>query len=399
MWSVHLYNKAAALFFLVVVLIIPLVFGTITPSDKKSKDKDSAQTTFKKGPLTENVFERGLVTINPTPLDIIYESRAFCSKASERTVTLPVLGYVTPWNSHGYDVAKTFANKFTMISPVWLQINRKPTGEYYVTGTKDIDLGWIRDVRKRGKRSGVKIIPRVLFDGWSGEDYYKLFTSKVEIKELTKTVVAILEVYEFDGVTLELWSQLGGQARSALHTLVKAFGVGMKKAGLTFVLVIPPPLTNQGGPGMIELEDIQAVYSYVDYFSIMTYDYSRPDRPGANSPIKWIQKCIEALSVDELDREKFLIGLNFYGYQYTSTGGQPIIGHEYLTALGKAKKLEWSEDAEEHFFEVKDKGGRRTIFYPTLMSIHRRIKLAEKLGCGLAIWELGQGLDYFYDLL
>lgn len=146
---------------------------------------------------------------------------------------------------------------------------------------------------------------------------------------------------------------MGGQARKALQVLVKHLGEALNKAGLIFVLVIPPPITNLGKPGMIEHDDLKAMYSYVDYFSIMTYDYSSPERPGANSPIKWIQKCVESLTPTKSDRAKFLIGLNFYGYQYTSTGGHPIFGNEYLETLSKAKTIQWSEDVEEHFFEVK----------------------------------------------
>ena len=30
---------------------------------------------------------------------------------------------MTPWNNHGYDVAKIFGGKFSLISPVWLQVS------------------------------------------------------------------------------------------------------------------------------------------------------------------------------------------------------------------------------------------------------------------------------------
>ncbi|RHY34228.1 hypothetical protein DYB25_010297, partial [Aphanomyces astaci] len=32
------------------------------------------------------------------------------------------LGYVTPWNNHGYNTAKLFRSKFTYIAPVWYQV-------------------------------------------------------------------------------------------------------------------------------------------------------------------------------------------------------------------------------------------------------------------------------------
>ena len=102
-------------------------------------------------------------------------------------------------------------------------------------------------------------------------------------------------------------------------------GEGLKKAGKLVIVVIPPPLYHGDVKGMIDEEDLDRMSDVVDYFSLMTYDYSSPQRPGPNSPIKWIRKCVETLDPNNYHREKILLGLNFYGYDYTSEGGNPIV--------------------------------------------------------------------------
>lgn len=45
------------------------------------------------------------------------------------------------WNSHGYDIAKIFGNKFTTISPVWLQVKRRGKEKFQFMGLHDADQG------------------------------------------------------------------------------------------------------------------------------------------------------------------------------------------------------------------------------------------------------------------
>lgn len=41
---------------------------------------------------------------------------------------------------------------------------------------------------------------------------------------------------------------------------------------------------------MIDVKDFAALAPAVDYFSLMTYDYSSLQRPGPNAPISWVKR-------------------------------------------------------------------------------------------------------------
>ena len=127
---------------------------------------------------------------------------------------------------------------------------------------------------------------------------------------------------------------------------------------------------------------------------------------------------------EEENSVKVFLGLNFYGYRYDRVGPakpvnaeqQPeygmkaIIGRDYVDYLRKASPstvIVYDSRSQEHVAVTQTMSSKpqpntlpeTIIFYPTLKSIYVRLELATKLNVGVAIWDGGQGLDYFYDLL
>lgn len=75
---------------------------------------------------------------------------------------------------------------------------------------------------------------------------------------------------------------------------------------------------------------------------------------------------------------------------------------------GSGLDVQWVEKSQEPVFkwrtEVAEgpKAGRQQrhfMYYPTQQSLALRVATAAELGLGVSVWEVGQGLDYFYDLL
>lgn len=82
-------------------------------------------------------------------------------------------------------------------------------------------------------------------------------------------------------------------------------------------------------------------------------------------------------------------------------GGGPIVGREYVSLLEQRRpQLQWEKNSEEHFFlYIDNQDVKHVVFYPTLKSIATRLQEAASWGAGISIWEIGQGLEYFFDIL
>lgn len=54
---------------------------------------------------------------------------------------------------------------------------------------------------------------------------------------------------------------------------------------------------------------------------IMLLSISLSDSPGPVAPLHWIKSCVQSLVPDESspNRKKILVGINFYGYDFTSS--------------------------------------------------------------------------------
>ncbi|KAI8367880.1 glycoside hydrolase superfamily [Choanephora cucurbitarum] len=281
--------------------------------------------------------------------------------------------------------------------------------QFDMDGEHDVDQTWMNDVRDISTGKG-KVLPRFQFRGWTGDDLKQFISSAEESKKLAEEIYAQVTKYKFDGIVIECGFP------GFFQLFLNEISYLLHRDHRLLIVVLPSFVTPEHKQ-FLKPEIVNSLARFVDRFSMMTYDYSTHDpQGGPSAPIEWIMENIEHVAPTEEKRSKFLIGMNMYAMSYLQTRTpEPLVMKTVIEKLAdqpvevddelfdetesddSTEELNWDKDSQEAWFVDIDEDGTRqgTIWVPTLRSIKSRVRLAEDYGVGLALWEVGQGLDYF----
>lgn len=351
-----------------------------------------------------NVFDRELVTSTPRASSIVRYNRLVApAQNSTRRFAGPTLAFVTPWHRAGYELAEHLASSLDYVSPAWLTVEL--TGDdVRIRGRAKVDRRWAQALGAGGAR----VLPRLSFTELPGASLTQLLSTRTLWRSLAAALVAELTApgeSVLHGVLLDFGARSLRMDHAAFVNLVAELSAAARAAGFaTVALALAPKRVTAPGALIaqpaerVTAADVSELAPHVDLFCLMTYDYSGPTTPGPVAPLDWVEASVRAITPPApFAPGRVLMGLNFYGMRYRAGAGEALAREAYIDALKSTRpELEWDAAAGEHVIRL---GTAESIYFPSLFSVEQRLALARRLGCGIAIWELGQGLAYFADLL
>ena len=158
------------------------------------------------------------------------------------------------------------------------------------------------------------------------------------------------------------------------------------------------------------LWDLPKLESYVDYFVVMTYDYTMPksERAGPNSPLRDFSGEFEHSIIKNLGEltssvpsSKLLLGIPLYGYEWDTVDGSKYAPTESRGVTASLERIEsmlqdrtleliWDRNSLTPYGVSTESGSPTQIYFENETSIRLKLELVKSSGLGgIALWALG----------
>ena len=323
-----------------------------------------------------------------------------------------VMGFLPYWNFKYADET----NFQSLTHLVLFGISYNPDGTIRTREENYPEPGWrnleinTEEIIKRADKNDVKLI--LAITGFDNDTITQIISSPSATQTLISETKQYIQKKGYEGVNLdfEYQGETSQQIRDNFTTFSKALTTQLRETMPYLEISLDVYADSAKGN---RLWDLAKLNSYFDQILVMTYDFHRPSSATAGpvSPvygagIDWSQDITTLLAehAQVTPPEKLLLGIPFYGYEWTTTTNKylsPTIKNSgQLASYRRIKSiinnppeeltLSWDDQALSPWLYFSNGNYYQQIYYDDLRSLGLKYDIVNQIDmAGIGIWALG----------
>lgn len=331
---------------------------------------------------------------------------------SEKQKEKHVYGFLPYWTLS----EATISGALTDIA--YFSVGLDASGHIVESANGEVEMGWRRLQQEKftewaaeRRAAGQKLhITVTMFDA---DTIAQMLGSAAAREQARKTLTQLIASYPFDGIQLDLEyaGTVTDDLRANYVTFVHDLSQDLKRQDARLELSVA---FFASAASRYTFWDVEKLEPWTDFFIVMAYDYHIRSSPvvGPVAPIfgrgtgRWEHDVVTNMRdiLEHVAAEKVMLGIPFYGYEWTSTSDEPgaaTYPNSGATATYdrvlriledpdlKAKER-WDDEALSPYVVYKERGQTQFIYYENTRSLSYKLDFVEQLGLrGIAIWALG----------
>lgn len=212
---------------------------------------------------------------------------------------------------------------------------------------------------------------------------------------------AVEQIYQlmqkgYDGVNID-FENVDKADRQAYSRFVRLLSARLRPAGYLVTLSVPAKTWDNPDHGWSGAFDYAALAPWVDYLVPMAYDeHWSTSIPGPVASYLWMERVIK-YTISVVPRNKVILGLPVYGYDWpvVNSGPQPAArALSALKAVEQAKEfgvaITWDDGSKTPYYYYTRDGQRRVVHFSNERSLEFQLILVrDHRLAGVIFWRLG----------
>jgi spore germination protein YaaH len=233
-----------------------------------------------------------------------------------------VLGYYVPYDSTSWLSLRAHADQLDVVAV------QAPSMDACGNLASRDD----QTLKQFAETRGLKVVPSLYtVSAWLN---HQVLTDDATAAHAIDQIVSYTLSESYDGFDLDL-EGVDPADRDALSGFVSATADALHAQGKLLTLAVPAK-ERDVTVGWAGAYDYAALGQVADLVTIMAYEYHGPfSGPGSVAPYDWVQR-VAAFASSQIPRDRVLLGLAFYGYDWnTTSGGARALGYPRAMALAE----------------------------------------------------------------